>query len=62
MAPMAPLQRRQQPRVVDPDLVVVGVETLGDKVRVTELVAGLTACLGEADAEGLQVRLPRLGQ
>ena len=47
---------------VDADLVVVGAEALGDEVGVVELVALLAADGLEADGEGLQAVLARLGE
>ena len=56
------MQRREQAIVVDPDLMVVGVEALRDQVGVAELVALATPGGREADAEGLKPALPGLGE
>ena len=59
---MAPASDGQHPRGVDADLVVVGAEVAGDDVGVLELVALLAARGLEADGEGLQAVLSRLGE
>ncbi len=59
---MASGQRGQHAGGVDADLVVVGAVVPGDDVGVLELVALLAAGGLEADREGLQAVLTRLGE
>ena len=57
-----PVERGQHPVGPDADLVVVGVEALGDDVRPPELVALHAAGRLEADGEGRQPVLTGLGE
>ncbi len=56
------LQRRDEILRGDPDLVVVGVEGLGDQVGVAELVALPSTHRVEADGEGGEPTLPLAGE
>ena len=60
--PHAVLKGGQGAVAVDEQLVVVGLEALGDQVGILELVALLLAHRLEADGEGLQAGLPGLRQ
>ena len=57
-----PVERGQHPVGVDADLMVVGVEALGDDVRILEFVTLDAADGFEADREGLQPVLAGFGQ
>ena len=56
------VERGQHPVGADADLMVVGVEALGDDVGILEFVALHAADGFEADGEGLQPVLTGLGQ